>query len=272
MTRKSMPLRRLPFGIAVGIALVSPSLASPSAQAMSAPGKAAAAPAASETSVLRLAQQLTAAASQAAHKNGDFSKFDSLQLSLEKLPAKSPQAAYWRNYWAGYVAYERALSHLRAKDSAKAKVQNAKAMANLKAAAPADREVEALLALVLGVDLFFTPADQLMSKLPASATALERAQDGPPALRPLYAAAVADWNTPAAYGGQRNAEGMLRKAIALPQSQLGGLQPTWGRDAAMAQLVLILQAKKQSEEAAKVLKAGLEAYPDSVYLGELKAR
>lgn len=272
MTRKSMSPLRVPFGIALGIALVNPSLATPFAQATSAPGQAAAPQAASEASVLRSVQQLTSAASLAAYKSGDFSKFDSLQLSLEKLSAKSPQAAYWRNYWAGYVAYERTISHLRTKDSAKAKLQSAKAMASLKAATPSDREVEALLALVLGVDLSFTPADQLMSKLPASATALERAQDGPHALRPLYAAAVADWNTPAAYGGQRNAEGMLRKAISLPQSQPGGLQPTWGRDAALAQLVLVLQARKQSEEAAKVLKAGLESYPDSVYLVELKAR
>jgi hypothetical protein len=149
------------------------------------------------------------AASFAALKNGVFSRFDSLKISLETLSTKSPQPANWQHYLIGRVARERSLSHLSVNDLASALAQNA--------------------------------------------------------------AAIVGWNTPLTYNGQRKAESLLRSTNSLPLDQGGGLQPGWNHDAAIAQLVPILQPNKKSEAASPVLKEGLETYPDSVFLGELSA-
>lgn len=184
----------------------------------------------------------------------------------------SSPSTYWRGYWTGYLLHHLALARLQAGDQAGARRATEEAITVLEAVRPADREVQTLLALTTGLNLAFVPPARMLAEVDRSTSHLRRAQAGPPALRPLYVAAVSDWNTPAQFGGRRAAEQLLRQALALPPEPRRPIAPGWGRAEATALLAQVLTASGRREEAAQLILRGRAEFPNNAALSDAARR
>ncbi len=244
--------------------LIAPTLAAPA-------GAAQASRAGVQRASLGGAQGRILAATRQAFLTKSFTGFDQVEKEINSVRGGA-QAAHYKNYWLGFLNYQKAIALMRAKRLDSAKVALGRSIATLKAMPAKDVEVNALLGLASGLNLAFIPRQQIVVAAQESGGYVSTAlASGKPSARAFYASAIADWNTPAIYGGMRKAEGLARKAIALrePASQI---RPTWGRDEAAALLIRIHVAKKRMPEARSLYEAARKQFPNSLALSEVASQ
>jgi hypothetical protein len=209
-------------------------------------------------------------ASKAALTSRDFTGFEQIERQLRGMDAGgSAQARYYRDYWLGFLLYEKSVAYMQTdrRDEAKAALQQS--ISTLEAVTPRDSETNALLGLATGLNLQFVPRQSIMNAI-GDVNAYLAASLQKPSLRSYYAGAISDWNTPVQYGGQKKAELLARQALAQPEKRLGGISPTWGRDLATVLLVKILRAQKKTGEAQALHQKAKHDFPDSVALRQLE--
>jgi len=185
-------------------------------------------------------------------RSGSAAPLQDLGAALDGMKSNGPQEAYHRGYWSGYRRYREAIVHLALGSKAGARQAVAAGIETLRAVSPSDREVQILLGLMSGLNLQFVPPSNTMKELDRLNGHIREAMKGEPSLRALYLAAVSDWNTPAAYGGKRRAEPLLRQALALPVTARRPLSPNWGREDASTLLREVLRAAGKDIEAERL--------------------
>ena len=216
-------------------------------------------------------QERTADAILLAYQRKDFSRFDSIEGALKAVDVSdSPALTHLRDYWLGYLYYQEALSLMRSGDRDRAKPVLQRSIATLGNSGRSDTEVNALLGLATGLNLQYVPKQSIMNAVQDTNGHLAAALSNKPSLRAYYASAVADFNTPAMYGGKRKAEGLVRQALSQAEPAASQLRPTWGRDLATALLVRILLSDKKKDQAVALYRAARRDFPNSVAIDELK--
>ena len=185
-------------------------------------------------------------------RSGSAAPLQELGAALDGMKSNGPQEAYRRGYWSGYQRYREAIVHTALGGKAGARQAVAAGIETLRAVSPSDREVQILLGLMSGLNLQFVPPSNTMKELDRLNGHIREAMKGEPSLRALYLAAISDWNTPAAYGGKRRAEPLLRQALALPVTARRPLSPNWGREDASTLLREVLRAAGKDIEAERL--------------------
>ena len=230
---------------------------------------AAAAPSADCARTLPNIQRCITSAAVASFRANDTAALAAVAASLRSgLATDKGQSLYYRSYWLAYADYVIADLALAGKHPDQARTAVLEADTLLDKLATKNEESYALQDLTLLFRFAIAQPTEIGGLLSRTAELRSKLADTT-SVRALYALALADFYTPKQYGGGRQAEGLLRKALAMPDEPSSPLKPTWGRDECAALLVRVLRQAGSTDQAAKLYDEWHAKYPDSIALAQL---
>lgn len=193
--------------------------------------------------------------------NSDFAR-------LTDLYRKNPNNVIL--YWEGYLLYYKAIYYLKINDRSNSEKALNEGIDILKNMEKKNSEDYTLLALMQSLSIQFASgmnAGVISGEVKKN---LERALEIDPAnLRANYVSASNDYYTPEKYGGRKEVEKYLLKAISLPDQKVKNTYlPSWGKEESYSMLVRLYIEKENWDSANKYYKEGLEVFPGSYSINQ----
>lgn len=173
-------------------------------------------------------------------------------------------------YWQAYLKYYVAIFFLQAKDKKSSEDEAAKAISLLKGVGEKNTEDYALLALMQSFSIQFKSRDALaisteLNENLKNAFALDSDN-----IRACYVFASNDFYTPAKYGGGKQTEKYLLKAVSLPAQKIKNKYfPSWGKEESYELLIRNYIKQGNFASAKKYYQEGIKAFPDSYIINQL---
>ena len=141
-----------------------------------------------------------------------------------------------------------------------------------KIAEPNDEEY-AMLGSLYSLSITFKPGEAIGLSTKARKSFDKALKQNPENLRALLGIGRADFYKPKQYGGGKEAESFLLKALAAPdQFSSHPNAPTWGRDDAYYYLAAFYQREDRTGDAKLYCHKGLKEFPNHHLLAELLAK
>ncbi len=187
-----------------------------------------------------------------------------LQISKKD---KNPVVEYWLAYaWYYHSIYY--LTTQEGKESEKALKHGIQVLEN---ASAMTSEHYALLALMQSFSIQFSPGlDAASISIKVMENANLAVETDNRNLRGYYVLGSNDFYTPEQYGGGKNCEKYLLKAISLEEQEIENpVLPSWGKSQAYEMLIRYYIKNDQTEKARSYFKEAIEAYPDDYMLKQL---
>lgn len=218
--------------------------------------------------LLKGVQQKVFQAFVAGSISGNADEMKSLDTELEKLYEKSGQKLI--TYWRAYLKFYSSIYYLKMgdeKQSEKEIDQGVNWMKNMK---DKNSEDYALLAMLQGFSLQFKGMKVMFMASKIKDNAKMAVELDPSNPRANYVYASNDFHTPVMYGGGKEAEEYLLKAIALPAQKIENeYLPSWGREEAYEMLIKLYIKAEKWEKAKEHFSAGTEEFPESYTINQL---
>ncbi|MBT6568115.1 MAG: hypothetical protein HON19_04330 [Flavobacteriales bacterium] len=199
------------------------------------------------------------------HNNDSFSE---LNAQLERLYETKKQNLIL--YWRSYLYYYSSIYYLKQKDKEKAEKEIDKGIHLLEQIQNKNSEDYALLSLMQSFAIQFKGAKAMfisknVKKNARKAIALDSTN-----LRAYFAYGSNDFYTPERYGGGRDVESFLQKAISLPsQKTKNEYLPSWGKKEAYQILIKFFIRNEKWEFAKDYSQKGIVAFPKDYSLRQL---
>ena len=196
---------------------------------------------------------------------------DKLAPLLGKLEAMEPSE--WLDYWKAYAAYQGAIYLMVIENQKGALAYLDQGLALLEPIDKPSDEEYALLGSLYSLSITFKPGEAIGLSAKARKSfnkALKKNSDN---LRALLGIGRSDYYKPKQYGGGKEAEAFLLKALAAPdQYSSHPNAPTWGRDDAYYYLAAFYQREDRRDDAKLYCHKGLKEFPTHHLLAELLAK
>ncbi len=176
-------------------------------------------------------------------------------------------------YWRSYLQFYASIYYLDKGDIAEAEQEIDKGINWLKEMQNKNSEDYALLAMLQGYGIQFKGMKAMfisseIKKNLKTAMAIDSTN-----LRAYYVYANNDYNTPKIYGGGRETEEYLLKAISLPSQKVKNTYlPSWGKEEAYEMLVKYYLKNKKWDSAKKYYQEGISTFPDSYSIKQLASK
>ncbi|MFA8434844.1 MAG: hypothetical protein ACEPOZ_10050 [Marinifilaceae bacterium] len=177
-------------------------------------------------------------------------------------------------YWQAYVDYYMSIAFLQLDDRKKAEKRIFKAIDRMETVEQKSTEDLALLAYAQSFSCQFRPGivipfiSKKLRNNCKEAIALDSLN-----LRAYFVLGSNDFYTPEAFGGGKICEGMLLKAIALPEQKVeNAFLPSWGKMDAYELLIRWYIRKKEWKLAQKYYQEAIGQYPQSYMIRKLAAK
>jgi len=173
-------------------------------------------------------------------------------------------------YWEGYLLYYKAIYYLKENDKPNSEKSIIEGIDILKDIKKKNSEDYAMLALLQSFSIQFTLGIKASAISGEVKKNLISALDIDPSnLRANFVYASNDFYTPAKYGGGKEVEKYLLKAIYLPdQKTRNPFLPSWGKEESYAMLVRFYIEKENWNSAKKYYQEGLKIFPDSYSINQ----
>lgn len=176
-------------------------------------------------------------------------------------------------YWLAYAYYQYTISEMQIGKKKIAEKAVDRAIELLEEDENPDSEDLALLSSAIGLSINFNAwkAPFLGSK---SESLAEKAIElDPNNARAYLAIGRSSYYKPAMFGGGDQVEGMMKKAISLPdQSQKSATSPSWGKPEAYYLLANYYRQEERMEDAYTYCMRGLKQFPEDHRLNNLKTK
>ncbi|WP_282125784.1 hypothetical protein [Marinifilum flexuosum] len=205
-------------------------------------------------------------------KNNDASELKGISEQLDKLNANKGNKLV--KYWKSYCDYNLSICYSQLKEEKKAEKAIFEAIDKLKKMEGKNTEDYALLACEQSYSCQFRPgivipfvAEKLKSncQLAIEADSLN--------LRAYYVLGSHDFYTPEMYGGGKEVEQMLLKAISLSSQKIKNpYLPSWGKQNAYELLIRWYVRKEKWALAQKYYEEGVRLFPESYLIKKLKEK
>ncbi len=194
-----------------------------------------------------------------------------LSRSLEALYEEQNQNLIL--YWRAYLQFYSSIYYLKQGDEKTAEKEIDKGIEWLKNMKNKNSEDYALLAMLQsfsiqfkGMRAMFISGD--VKKNAKTALAMDSTN-----LRAYYVYASNDFYTPEKYGGGKEAEEYLLKAISLPAQKIkNDFLPSWGKEEAYEMLIKLYIKREKWDLAKKYFQEGIGEFPDSYTINQLAAQ
>ncbi|MEM6804709.1 MAG: hypothetical protein AAF696_25150 [Bacteroidota bacterium] len=207
----------------------------------------------------------------ASNVNGTTSQMEEIESALEKLYSESSQKLIM--YWRAYVKYYLSIAHMQKGNEKQSEKEIDMGIRWLKEMKNKNSEDYALLAMMQGFSLQFKGMKVMFLSSKVKANAKTAVELDPENIRANFVYASNDFYTPETYGGGKEAESYLLKALSLPAQKIeNAYLPSWGREEAYEMLIkLYIKAEKWSK-AKEYYAAGVKEFPRSYVINQLAAK
>ncbi|MFY7787441.1 MAG: hypothetical protein ACOVQA_06165, partial [Thermoflexibacteraceae bacterium] len=177
-------------------------------------------------------------------------------------------------YWRAYSAYYHAIFALKIGNKDLAEDYTDEGIDLLDEIKNKNAEDYALLGLLQNFSIQFKmgiKAPFISSSVKSNAEkAMQLDKENP---RGYYVYASNDFYTPEQYGGGKEAEHYLLKAVALPAQKVqNALLPSWGKEEAYEMLIKLYIKKEKWTEAKKYFQEGIAVFPNSYSINQLASK
>jgi len=202
-------------------------------------------------------------------KNND--ELDSLRKGLENLYSASKNNIIL--YWKSYLQFYSSIYYLKKGDKKISEKEIDKGIDWLDEMKNKNSEDYALLAMLQGFGIQFKGMKSMIvssniKKNIKRAIAIDSTN-----LRAYYVYASNDFHTPEKYGGGKEAEEYLLKAISFPAQKIkNDYLPSWGKEESFEMLIKIYIKKEKWELAKKYFQEEIVAYPKSYTINQLASK
>ncbi len=176
-------------------------------------------------------------------------------------------------YWRSYLQYYSSIYYLKKGDKKKAEQEIGKGINWMKEMKNKNSEDYALLSLLQGFGIQFKGMEAVfisseIKKNARTAMAIDSSN-----LRAYYAYASNDFYTPKKYGGGKEAEKYLLKAISLPAQKIKNVYlPSWGKKESFEMLIKLYIKQGEWDLAKKYFQEGIKKYPNSYEIKQLASK
>jgi len=193
---------------------------------------------------------------------------DSILVNLTNQHSKNPSNILL--YWKGYLLYYKSIYFLKVKDKPNSEKTILEGIDIFEDMKKKNVEDYAMLALLQSFSIQFTPGIKASFSSGKAKKYLKYAMETDPSnLRANFVYASHDYYTPAKYGGGKEVETYLLKAISLPDQKVrNSVLPSWGKEESYAMLVRFYIEKENWDSAKKYYQEGLKIFPDSYSINQ----
>jgi tetratricopeptide (TPR) repeat protein len=174
-------------------------------------------------------------------------------------------------YWQGYLQYYYSIYYIKFGDKANSEKAINEGIEILDKISKKNSEDYALLALMQSFSVQFLSgitAGSMSGKVKKNIAKAIKLDDNN--LRAYYVAGSNDYYTPEKYGGGKEAEKHLVKAVGLPdQKSPNTTLPSWGKEESYEMLIKIYIKKEDWTNAKKYFQEATTKYPESYTINQL---
>ncbi len=201
----------------------------------------------------------------------DNKSLSELSNSLENLYKKNRQNIV--QYWRAYLQYYSSIYYLKKGDEKTAEKEIEKGIDWLKELKHKNSEDYALLAMLQGFSLQFNEIKAIFISREIKQNAQTSIALDSMNLRGYYVYASHDFYTPEKYGGGKECEKYLLKAISLPvQIIKNDYLPSWGKEESYEILIRYYIRKKEWGLAKKYYQEAVKLFPNSYTINKLSTK
>lgn len=176
-------------------------------------------------------------------------------------------------YWKSYLQFYSSIYYLKKGDKETAEKEVGKGINWLEEMKNKNSEDYALLAMLQGFDIQFKGMKAMfisnsIKKNIKKAIAIDSTN-----LRAYYVYASNDFHTPEKYGGGKEAEEYLLKAVSLSAQKIkNDYLPSWGKEESYEMLIKLYIKKEKWDLAKKYFQEGNKEYPESYTINQLASK
>ncbi|MBW8049880.1 MAG: hypothetical protein FVQ77_05985 [Cytophagales bacterium] len=177
-------------------------------------------------------------------------------------------------YWRSYLQFYKSIYYLKSSEKENAKKEIERGVDWMEEMKKKNSEDYALLTMLKSFSI------QFKSGMKAAFISKDVKQNAKTAiaidslnLRAYYVYASNDFYTPKKYGGGKEAEKYLLKAISLPDQKIKNIYlPSWGKEEAYEMLIKLYIRNKKLDLAKKYFKKANKLYPDNYTINQLATK
>lgn len=173
-------------------------------------------------------------------------------------------------YWRSYLQFYLSINSLINGDNKTAENKINNGIELIESIEKKNSDDYALLAMLQGFSIQFNPMNAMyisadIKKNVNNAMSLDSTN-----LRAWYVLASNDFYTPEQYGGGKEAEKYLLKAISLPAQKIkNDYLPSWGKEESYEMIIKLYIKKEKWDLAKKYFQDGIAAFPKSYVINQL---
>ena len=173
-------------------------------------------------------------------------------------------------YWRSYLQFYSSIYYLKKGDKKKAEQEIDKGIDWMKEMKNRNSEDYALLSLLQGFSIQFSGMEAVFISIQVKKNAKTAIAMDSTNLRGYYVYASNDFYTPEKYGGGKQAEKYLLKAISLPAQKIKNVYlPSWGKEESYEMLIKLYIRQGKWNLAKKYFQKAINEYPDSYNIKQL---
>jgi hypothetical protein len=173
-------------------------------------------------------------------------------------------------YWRSYLQFFSSIYYLEKGDKAAAEKEVEKGIDWIISIKKKNSEDYALLSMMKGFGIQFKPMKAMFTGPDAQKNAKTAIAMDSTNLRAYYVYATNDFYTPEMFGGGKETEKYLLKALSLPVQRFkNDYLPSWGKEDAYELLIRYYIRKEEWSLAKKNFQEGIEEFPDSYTINKI---
>ena len=175
------------------------------------------------------------------------------------------------SYWQAYAQFYTSIYYLANEDKKTSEKEVDKGIDFLENIENKNSEDYALLAMLQGYSIQFKGMQAMFIGPKATKNAKKAIALDSTNLRAYFVYGSNDFYTPEQYGGGKEAEKYLLKAISIPtEKEESNILPSWGKEEAYELLIRLYIKKGNLDLAKKYFHEGIKEFPDSYSINQLK--
>lgn len=176
-------------------------------------------------------------------------------------------------YWHSYLQFYSSVYYLKNGDKKNAEKETDKGINQLEEMENKSSEDFALLAMLQGFGIQFKGMKAMFVSADIKKNAKQAIAMDSTNLRAYYVYANNDFRTPEKYGGGKEAETYLLKAVSLPaQMMRNEYLPSWGKEESYEVLIKLYIRQEKWDLAKKYFQEGIKEFPDSYTINQLASK
>ncbi|MFV0266755.1 MAG: hypothetical protein ACK5HT_06435 [Draconibacterium sp.] len=198
----------------------------------------------------------------------DSQPIRTLNTGLENLYETNPNNLI--QYWRSYLQFYSSIYYLKNGDEKSAEKETDKGIGLLEEMDNKSSEDFALLSMLQGFGIQFKGIKAMFVSAEIKKNAKQAIAMDSTNLRAYYVYANNDFHTPEKYGGGKEAEAYLVKAVSLPaQTIKNEYLPSWGKEESYEMLIKLYIRQERWDLVKKYFQEGIKEFPNSYTINQL---